>query len=138
VVEFSTPLDGLARAWARFSAGMVDDEHSRRIHAALTARPVLFGGSDRFDSICIEETAGRVITKVGAEGVHAAAIPEQEIAVVVKVEDGSLRAQFPAIIRALQYLDALPRELPPRLEEFRRRGIRNTRGECVGEVRPIA
>jgi L-asparaginase II len=38
----------------------------------------------------------------------------------------------------LQYLDALPAALAPNLEEFRRRAVRNTRGECVGEIRPIS
>jgi L-asparaginase II len=138
VVEFSSPLESMARAWSRLAVSMEDDDHARRIHTALRARPMLFGGSDRFDSIMIEETDGKVIAKVGAEGVHAAAIPEQGIGVVIKVEDGAQRAQFPAILRALQYLDALPATLPQRLEDFRRKAIRNTRGECVGEVRPVA
>jgi L-asparaginase II len=139
VVEFSTPLVNMARAWARFATAIQDEEpEPNRIHGAVRDRPFLFGGSDRFDSILIEETDGRVMTKVGAEGVHAAAIPDQGIGFVVKVEDGSQRAQFPAVLRMLQYLDALPETLPPRLEEFRRRPIRNTRGESVGEIRPIA
>jgi L-asparaginase II len=138
-VEFSSPLVSLARAWARFATAIQDEEAiPTRIHGAVRDRPFLFGGSDRFDSILVEETEGRVITKVGAEGVHAAAIPDMGIGFVIKVEDGSARAQFPAVIRMLQYLDALPETLSPQLEEFRRRGIRNTRGECVGEVRPIA
>jgi L-asparaginase II len=139
VVEFSLPLQSMARAYARLAASMHRAEDpATRIHHALCGRPFLFGGSDRFDSIIIEETDGRVITKVGAEGVHSVAIPEQQIGFVIKVEDGSQRAQFPAVIRMLQYLDALPVDLPPRLEEFRRRSIRNTRGECVGEIRPVA
>jgi L-asparaginase II len=139
VVEFSTPLVSMARAWARFATAIQDEEEQpKRIHQAVMHRPMLFGGSDRFDSIVIEETEGRVMTKVGAEGVHAAAIPEQGVGFVIKVEDGSQRAQFPAVLRMLQYLDALPATLPPRLEEFRRRPVRNTRGECVGEIRPLA
>jgi L-asparaginase II len=139
VVEFSSPLENMARAWSRFATAIQDeDPHATRIHTALRARPFLFGGSDRFDSIVIEETDGRVIPKVGAEGVHAVAIPEQGIGFVIKVEDGAQRAQFPAVLRMLQYLDELPATMPPRLEEFRRRAIRNTRGECVGEIRPIA
>ena len=139
VVEFSTPLMSMAKAWARFATAIQDeDAHPKRIHGAVRERPFLFGGSDRFDSILVEETEGRVMTKVGAEGVHAAAIPERGIGFVIKVEDGSQRAQFPAVLRMLQYLDALPETLPASLEEFRRRAIRNTRGEWVGEVRPIA
>ena len=139
VVEFASPLENMARAWARFATAIQDEEaEAKRIHGAVRERPFLFGGSDRFDSIMVEETQGRVMTKVGAEGVHAAAIPDQGIGFVIKVEDGSQRAQFPAVIRMLQYLDALPASLSPRLEEFRRRSIRNTRGECVGEIRPRA
>ena len=66
---------------------------------------------------------------------HSVAILDQGIGFAVKVEDGSQRAQFPAVIRLLQLLDALPRELPPKLAEFFRRPVRNTRGEVVGEVR---
>jgi L-asparaginase II len=56
----------------------------------------------------------------------------------VKVEDGAQRAQFAAVLRLLQQLNALPAVLPARLEEFMRRPLRNTRGEVVGEVRPVA
>ena len=75
------------------------------------------------------------IAKVGAEGVHSVGIPEQGIGFAVKVDDGAQRAQFPAVLRILQSLDVLPAALPPRLEEYARRPVRNTRGEVVGEVR---
>lgn len=139
VVEFALPIQSMARAYSRLAVSMQQQEHAaNRIHRAVSTRPFLFGGSDRFDSILIEETEGRVISKVGAEGVHSVAIPEQGIGFVIKVEDGAQRAQFPAVIRLLQHFDALPTNLPLRLQEFFRREIRNTRGECVGEVRPAA
>ncbi|HEY6219191.1 MAG TPA: asparaginase [Gemmatimonadaceae bacterium] len=139
VVEFSLPLTNMASAFARLAVAMYDGEDcAARIYQAIRSRPFLLGGSDRFDSILIEETDGRVISKVGAEGVHSVAIPAQGIGFAIKVEDGAQRAQYPAVIRMLQYLDALPEALPERLAEFGRRGLRNTRGECVGEVRSVA
>lgn len=139
MVEFSLPLINMALAFAKLAQNIQQgNDPAVRIHHAMRSRPFLIGGSDRFDSILIEETDGRVIAKVGAEGVHSVAIPEQGIGFAIKVEDGATRAQFPAVLRLLQHLDALPAVLPPRLEEFRRRPIRNTRGECVGEVRPVA
>jgi L-asparaginase II len=139
VVEFSLPLRHMGLAFARLAANIQQGEDpATRIHNAIRRRPFLIGGSDRFDSILIEETDGRVVSKVGAEGVHSVAIPEQGIGFAIKVEDGATRAQFPAVIRLLQQLDALPSTLPPRLEDFARRGIRNTRGECVGEIRMFA
>lgn len=139
VVEFALPLEHMARAYSRLAreatggAGM-----PKRVVGAMQTRPFLVGGSDRFDSILIEETDGRVVAKIGAEGVHSAALLDQGVGVAVKVEDGAQRAQFPALVRLLQLLDALPADLPMRLDEFLRRQIRNTRGETVGEVRPVS
>ena len=67
--------------------------------------------------------------------VLAAGVPDLGIGFAVKVDDGAQRAQFPAVLRVLQYFDVLPAQLPQRLEEFMHRPLRNTRGEVVGEVR---
>jgi len=135
-VVFALPLAPMALAFARLADAARRSEGipSRIVHAMQT-RPFLVGGTDRFDSALIEATEGRVIAKIGAEGVHTAAVIEEGIGIAVKVEDGTPRAQFPALIGALQHFGALPAELPPRLAEFMQRPLRNTRGEVVGEVR---
>ncbi|HEX7938701.1 MAG TPA: asparaginase [Gemmatimonadaceae bacterium] len=139
VVEFALPLEQMARAYARLAKSTTNGAGAaKRIVGAMQTRPFLVGGTDRFDSILIEESAGRIVSKVGAEGVHCAAILDQGLGVVIKVEDGSQRAQYPALLRLLQLLDALPATLPPRLDEFLARPLRNTRGESVGEIRPLA
>lgn len=139
VVEFVLPLDRMARSYARLAREASDGAGiPKRIVSAMQTRPFLVGGTDRFDSTLIEETDGRIVAKIGAEGVHSAAVLEQGIGIALKVEDGSSRAQFPALLRLLQLLDALPETLPPRLHEVLRRQIRNTRGEAVGEIRPVS
>jgi L-asparaginase II len=139
VVVFALPLESMARAYARLAdeARRSEEIPSRIVHAMQT-RPFLIGGSDRFDSALIDATKGRVISKIGAEGVHSFAVVDDGIGVAIKVEDGAQRAQFPAVIAVLQYLGALPKALPPRLAEFMPRALRNTRGEVVGEVRLLA
>ncbi len=137
VVEYSLPLRGMATSYARLGQAASDgDPGPRRVLGAMGAYPFLVGGTDRFDTILIEETGGRVVSKVGAEGVHTAVCLEQGVGVAVKVEDGAARAQYPALLRALQLLDVLPGKLPPRLHALMRRPIVNTRGEIVGEIRP--
>jgi L-asparaginase II len=139
VVVFALPLQPMALAYARFAdAVRRSTEIPSRIAHAMQTRPFLVGGSDRFDSAVIEATEGRVIAKIGADGVHSAAILDDGIGITVKVEDGAQRAQFPAMIRLLQHFGALPRDLPPRLAEFAQRPLRNTRGEVVGEIRPAS
>ena len=139
VQELALPLDAMARAYARLAAAAADgdDVPSRIIHAMVT-RPFLVGGTERFDSVLIEECEGCVIAKIGAEGVHSIAVPSRGLGVAVKVGDGAQRAQYPAVLRLLQLLDVLPSELPSRLHDFLHRPVRNSRGEVVGEVRPIA
>ncbi|MEP6621948.1 MAG: asparaginase [bacterium] len=139
VVEFGIALESMALAYARLAdATRRSREIPSRIVHAMQTRPFLVGGSDRFDSAIIEATEGRVIVKVGAEGVHSIAIIDDGIGIALKVEDGAQRAQFPAVIAALQHFGALPEELPPRLAEFMYRPLRNTRGEVVGAVHPAA
>jgi L-asparaginase II len=134
-VVFGLSLEAMAIAYARFAAASGrGDEIPARITRAIASRPFLFGGTDRFDSVVVEETEGRVIPKVGAEGVHSVAVLDQRIGFTIKVEDGATRAQYPAVLRMLQYLGALPEALPARLAEYSRTRIRNTRGELVGEL----
>jgi L-asparaginase II len=136
VVAFALPLENMARAWSRLARSVRDGEEiPSRIVNAMRTRPFLVGGTDRFDSVLIQETEGRVVAKIGAEGVHSVGVPELGLGFAVKVDDGAQRAQFPAVLRVLQLFDVLPTELPPRLDEFLKRPVRNTRGETVGEVR---
>ena len=139
VVTFVLPLTAMARAFARLAdSARKNEEPARRVTGAMRTRPFLVGGTDRFDSVLMEETDGAVILKVGAEGVHTVALMEEPVAFAVKVEDGAPRAQYPAVIRLLQHLGALPEQLPSRLETFARAPVHNTRGELVGEVRCLA
>ena len=137
VVAVGLPLGALALAFARLGAAPArGDEVPARIVAAIAAHPFLFGGTDRFDTVLIEETDGRLISKVGAEGVHAVSIPEHGNR---GRDQGRGRRAARAVPGAPETL-AAPRR--PCQTSFRRgsphlrtRPIMNTRNELVGEVR---
>jgi L-asparaginase II len=138
-VVFGSSLESMARAYARLAAASTrGEEIPTRIVTALQTRPFLFGGTDRFDSVLLEASEGRILPKVGAEGVHCVALLDAGIGMAVKVEDGAQRAQYAAVLRLIQFLGALPETLPPRLAEFARKSVRNTRNEIVGEVRSLS
>ena len=139
VTTFGLPLDAMATAFARFAAAAeLGEEVPSRIFGAMRSRPFLMGGTDRFDTVMLEETDGEVIAKVGAEGMHSVAVPTRGIGLAIKVEDGGQRAQHVAVLRLLQLLRVLPDDLPGRLAVFARTPVVNTRGETVGELAPIA
>lgn len=135
VVVFGMTLERMARAYSRFAvAAARGEEYPQRVVTAMSNNPFLVGGTDRFDSALIAETNGRVVSKIGAEGVHCALLPERGIGIAIKVEDGAQRAQVPALLRLLQEIGALPDPLPARLAELTHKPVKNTRGESVGEV----
>ena len=139
VVAFATPLRAMALAFARLGAAAHrGDDVAQRIVHAMTSRPFLVGGTDRFDTLLMEELEGAVLSKVGAEGVHSVAIPGAGLGVAIKVEDGASRAQHPAVLRALQHLGILSSDLPQQLASFLTTPIINTRGATVGDVHPVS
>jgi L-asparaginase II len=138
VTVMGMPVERMAVAYARWAnATASGDELPTRTAEAIRAHPHLLGGTDRFDTVLIEESQGKIISKVGAEGVHCAAVPEMGLGFAIKVEDGATRAQHIALLRALQLCGALPEQFSPRLAEFVRRPVRNTRGAVVGCVRAV-
>lgn len=138
VAVMALPLDRMALAYSRWGrAVQAGEEIPARVAASIRKYPHLLGGTDRFDTVLLQETNGTIIAKVGAEGVHSIAVPGMGLGIAIKVEDGALRAQHVAVLSALQQLGVLPADLPPRLADFVMRPVRNTRGEHVGEIRPV-
>lgn len=136
VTVFALPLANMALSYARLSqAATRGDDAPSQIVEAMTTQAFLVGGTDRFDTLLMNACGGRVICKIGAEGVHTLGIVERGIGIAIKVEDGAQRAQFPAVLAMLAALGELPDPLPEPLRELTGRLIRNTRSETVGEVR---
>jgi L-asparaginase II len=133
---FALPLANMALAYARLAhAAHRGDAVPAQIVNAMTSHAFLVGGSDRFDTLLMEACRGRVVCKIGAEGVHTLGVMEQGLGIAVKVEDGSQRAQYPAVLALLAAVGELPDPLPEPLRELTGRLVWNTRGEVVGEVR---
>jgi L-asparaginase II len=135
VVVFGLPLDRMARAYARLGcAARRGEEIAMRVVQAMVSHSFLVGGTERLDTVLMEETNGRIVSKVGAEGVHSAVVLDRGIGVALKVEDGNCRAQYPALLCLLQELGALPNPLPQRLADILKKPVRNSRGEVVGSI----
>ena len=141
VPSFALPLAAMATAYARLGAAAMGDpvagisgdvlRAARRIVGAIRANPFLIAGTDRLDTELLEVAEGRIVPKVGAEGVYSAAIPDLRLGLALKVEDGALRALIPAFLATL---DELAPGLAPDLARHRHAPVKNTLGESVGEV----
>lgn len=136
VTVFGLPLANMALSYALLaSAAQRGHDAASPIVDAMTSHPYLVGGSDRFDTLLMEAFGGELLCKIGAEGVHTLALVKQGIGIALKVEDGTQRAQYPAVLALLERLGVAPLEWPDSLREYSSGVVRNTRGEHVGVVR---
>jgi L-asparaginase II len=132
----ASPMLGLARAWCRL--GVTDDPAMTQVREAILEYPELIAGADRLDTVLMQAWPGRVLVKVGAEGVYAAALPTLGLGIALKVEDGDMRAAAIALIAVLERILAhveAPGDWPvDALARWREPVIRNTRGTVVGRT----
>ncbi|UJF36307.1 asparaginase [Paenibacillus hexagrammi] len=140
VPVFGMTIDRLAVAFARLGQpdGLAAERASacRQIIDSVRKNPECLAGDDRFDTQLIRATQGRIVGKMGAEGVFALTIPIEGIGFAVKVEDGNQRALYPAVVEALHQLSLLSAAEVAALAEFHTPVQRNWQGTEVGRIEP--
>ena len=99
--------------------------------------PECVAGEGLLDTALMRSRPG-MVTKIGAEAVHAIALPEQGWGVAIKVEDGSDRALGPATAGVLTELGIIDSAARERLGTFAGRVLRNQAGLEVGDIRGVA
>lgn len=138
---FAAPLRNIATGWAGLAdpLGAVPAHAAglARLGAAMAAEPFMVAGTDRLNTILSEATAGRVVTKDGAEGVLCMAIRDRGIGVTFKLEDGSFRSHGVIAHAILRQLDALSLDEDARLSALFPSELHSHREQEVGEMRPV-
>ncbi|MBO0345278.1 asparaginase [Roseibium sp. CAU 1637] len=143
IPTYAVPLKGWARAFAVFGTGEGLDEDRLaacdRLFEACVSEPFMVAGSDRFCTDVMSAFEGRVFVKTGAEGVFCASIPELELGIALKAEDGATRASEAMMGAVLEVL------LPDRneaqfdvLQRYTNPPIKTRRDVVAGEIRPTA
>jgi len=121
VACFALKLRSMARAYGRLEGPILE---------AMMMHPELIAGEGRPCTDMMRAHPGRVITKVGAEGVYSALLTREGLGVALKVEDGHSVASALAMAAVLAELG-----LRPQPASLTARPITNSRGEPVGEMR---
>jgi L-asparaginase II len=83
---------------------------ARRLRAAVASSPFMVGGTGRFDTRVMGLFGERVCCKVGAEGMHCAALPGRGLGVAVKMDDGNNARACEVVMAALLQALAEPAE----------------------------
>ncbi|HZG54953.1 asparaginase [Paenibacillus sp.] len=139
VPVYGAPLASLALAYARLGAPRADGPEAdacRAVVSALRAHPEMLAGTDRFDTELIRVTRGRIVGKMGAEGVFAVTVPDEGLGLALKIEDGAQRALYPAVVEALLRLGWIDAAEGEGLAAYHRPPIHNWGGDEVGAIVP--
>ena len=127
--NFSVSLKGLANGVARISS----DKSGRRLVDAMAEHPLLIAGEGKACSEMMRAMEDKVVIKTGAEGVYIGILPDQNIGVALKIEDGATRASeavIAAILVRLGVADAAHPLIKKRLNAEQR----NRRDVLVGHI----
>ncbi len=146
VPVFGITIKAMALMYARLVSPPTEfDEKTRdacaRIVSAMSTYPELIGGTkDRLDTEIMRAGKGRLISKVGAEGVYTCGILPCEdwprgLGLALKIEDGDdHRARPTVVIESLRQLGILADESLEAVSRYAFFPVRNRRGDVVGEV----
>jgi L-asparaginase II len=144
--NFAVPLSAMALMYARLvqSPPWFDDATraaANRIIRSMLKHPEMVEGRGELDTELMTAGGGRIISKVGAEGVYTAGVLPHErypngLGLAFKIEDGDKgdRARSPLAVEILCQLGLLAAEETQALAKFVRPVIRNHRGDEVGEI----
>jgi L-asparaginase II len=115
---------------------------ARVIHAMMAFPEMVGATKDRLDTDLMIVAKGKLIAKIGAEGVYTVGVLPNEkyptgLGLAIKIEDGDdRRVRGMVAVEALRQLGVLTESELTRLAPHRERVLKNHRGDIVGHVRP--
>ncbi len=147
---FAVPLRNAAAAFARLSDPSKllakRAEACRKITHAMMEHPDMVAGPERFDTLVMQRTKGRLVSKAGAEGYQGIGLlpgalgeGSPAMGIAIKVADGDMggRAVTTVAIEVLRQLGVLSAEDIEAMAALAARPVRNWRKLAVGELRPV-
>jgi L-asparaginase II len=130
------PLKNLAKGMAKMahpeSLGPVLARGVQKLIEAIQTHPDLIAGTGRFCSIITQESGGKIVAKMGADGVFSAILPERGWGIALKIDDGNLKAAEVALMGVLKKHDLLPEN--PGWEPWAHPPVKTWGSQVVGEI----
>ncbi len=140
IPTFHLSVRQMATAYCRFAKWAKSEgdrgDAVRRLVRAISEAPVWVEGTTGFSSDLAIVTGGRIIGKVGGEGMYCMSIPDEGLGLALKVEDGNRRATSPAAVELLRVLDLINEQELQTLARHHSTPIINHQGTEIGRLKP--
>ena len=141
VPNFAVPVSSMAKSFINLIAPAKFPEATQNacslIVAAMLKYPELIGGTNRLDTMIMQAAPGKIISKVGADGVWLCGVLPSEafptgLGIALKIEDGDDHLSRPVVaVEILRQLGILSKSVLPELSPM---PIKTRRGDVVGQV----
>lgn len=134
VPVFGLPIYNMALAYEKLAS---EEPLMKRIANAMTSHPYYVAGTKRLDTILMEETKGRILTKLGAESVYCMTDMENKLAIAIKTEDGAYRALDALVPDLLFHHELIDTDELKNIKSRLSLSIKNHRNEIVGHYKTL-
>ena len=139
IPTFAAPLRAFAFGFARMATGVGLPEDiaasAQRLFDAATRHPHLVAGTGHADTLLMAAFKGRLMQKVGAEGVQCGAIRDKGWGYALKCDDGNIPASQAMLAGLLLKLAEPDAEQKAVLDALAQQPIKSVRGAEVGMLR---
>ncbi|MDD2230241.1 MAG: asparaginase [Candidatus Cloacimonetes bacterium] len=141
VPVFAMPIYNMALGFARFAnSEFLAEEYqnpAKRIFEAMSKYPEMVAGTGGFCTELMQATKGRMIGKIGAQGVYCIGIREPQLGIALKIEDGAAGMAACAAMQVLRELKLLTEEEYGKLERFHIQPNLNDDKQPIGKIYPV-
>ncbi len=141
VPVFAMPIYNMALGFARFANPSYLPQHfqaaATKIVNAMITYPEMVSGTGGFCTALMQATRGRMIGKIGAQGVYCIGIKEPQLGIALKIEDGAVGTAAMAAMHILTELNLLTGEEYKQLQHFHIRSNLNDDRKEVGKIYPV-
>ncbi|HEV7701679.1 MAG TPA: asparaginase [Pyrinomonadaceae bacterium] len=142
--NFAVPVRSMAKSFVNLVYPVRLDptvqNAAARVVGAMTNYPELIGGTGRLDTMLMRAAAGKVVSKVGADGVWCCGVLPCDrypsgLGIALKVSDGDDHRGRPVVaVSILKQLGLISSDALPELSPM---PIRNRRNDIVGRVESV-
>lgn len=141
VPVFAMPIYNMALGFARFAnpeyLPSIYQGAAGRIFGAMNLHPEMVSGMGGFCTALMRATGGRLIGKIGAQGVYCIGSRSPRLGIALKIEDGLLAMAPVAAMQALMELDLLSATEYQALRAFHIQPILNDDNIETGTIYPV-
>ena len=131
---FYLPIKNMALMYADLAVAKTDT--ARQVFNIMSSHSEMIAGAGRFDTDLMRVMKGRMVSKVGAEGVRCLAVKgKRPLGIALKIEDGHKRVSAAVLLEILQQMDLISDAELQQLWSYYRPVLQNCMGIEVGEIR---